>query len=329
VSENPAASLGAAGAGEAVDLSVRIGGVVFQNPVMVASGTFGYGEEFADIFDLNLLGAVMVKGVSLEPWPGNPLPRIVETPAGMLNAIGLQNPGVEAFIKKYLPALRGLKARLIVNVIGKTVDEYAAVVRRLEEAGAADAYELNISCPNIKEGGIAFGVDPKMAAAVVGAVRKVTQRPVIPKLSPNVTDIKAMARACEDAGADALSAVNTFLGMAIDVKAERPVLANVFGGLSGPAIRPLAVRMVWEVYQAVRIPVIGMGGIARVEDALEFVLAGASAFAVGTVNFTTPDLSARIVRSLPGILKEKGATRFADLVGRAHVAPAHTKEDPR
>lgn len=303
---------------DTIDLSVRIGDVTFQNPVMVASGTFGYGQEYGEIFDLNLLGAIMVKGVSLEPWTGNPLPRIVETPAGMLNAIGLQNPGVEAFIRDYLPDLRGLDARIVVNVIGKSVEEYAGVVRRLDEVDGVDAYELNISCPNIKEGGIAFGVDPKMAAEVVGAVRKETKRPVITKLSPNVTDIKAMARACEDAGADAVSAVNTFLGMAIDVRSERPVLANTFGGLSGPAIRPLAVRMVWEVYEAVQIPIIGMGGIATVEDALEFVLAGASAFAVGTANFTTPALSATIAQRLPDIAREKGTTRFGDLVGRAH-----------
>jgi len=301
------------------DLSVQIGDVVFKNPVMVASGTFGYGAEYAELFDLELLGAVMVKGVSLEPWTGNPLPRIVETPAGMLNAIGLQNPGVEAYVERYLPALRGREVRVIVNVIGKTVDEYVGVVRRLEEVEGADAYELNISCPNIKEGGIAFGVDPKMAAEVVGAVRKVTTRPVIAKLSPNVTDIKVMAKACEDAGADAVSAVNTFLGMAIDVRSERPVLANVVGGLSGPAIRPLAVRMVWDVYEAVDIPIIGMGGIASLEDAIEFTLAGASAFAVGTANFTSPTLSAEIAESLPQLLREKGVSRFGDLVGRAHA----------
>jgi len=302
----------------AVDLSVRIGDVVFKKPVMVASGTFGYGKEYAEFFDLGLLGAVMVKGVSLEPWPGNPLPRIVETPSGMLNAIGLQNPGVEAFIRDYLPFLREFDVRVIVNVIGKSVDEYVAVVRRLDEAGGADAYELNISCPNIKEGGIAFGVDPRLAAEVVGAVRRATARPVIPKLSPNVTDIKAMARACEDAGADAVSAVNTFLGMAIDVDAEKPVLANGVGGLSGPAIRPLAVRMVWDVYEAVQIPIIGMGGIAGLRDALEFVLAGATAFAIGTANFVAPALSTEIARDLAGVVQKKGLGRFADLVGRAH-----------
>lgn len=301
------------------DLTVTIGGMTLKNPVMVASGTFGYGKEFAEIFDLGLLGAVMVKGVSQEPWRGNPLPRIVETPAGMLNAIGLQNPGVGAYIETYLPFLRNYDVKVIVNVIGKTVDEYVHVVEALEAADGADAYELNISCPNIKEGGIAFGTRPELAYEVVRAVREATRRPVIPKLSPNVTDIKEMALACEEAGADAVSAINTFLGMAIDVEAETPVLANRYGGLSGPAIRPLAVRMVWDVFEAVKIPVIGMGGIAAMRDALEFVLAGASAIAVGTANFTSPTLSADIAAGLPSILRAKRVDRFIDLIGRAHV----------
>lgn len=300
-----------------MDLTLSIGGVEFKNPVMVASGTFGYGREFSEFFDLGRLGAVMVKGLSSTPWQGNPLPRIVETPAGMLNAIGLQNPGVDHFISSDLPFLRQFDTRVIVNVIGRTVPEYVDVVRRLESVDGVDAYELNISCPNIKEGGIAFGTDSRMASRVVSAVRNATDRPVIPKLSPNVTDIREMAKACEEAGADALSAVNTFLGMAIDVERERPVLANVVGGLSGPAIRPLAVRMVWDIYSAVRIPIIGMGGISDYRDALQFILAGATAVAVGTANFANPAASLDVIDGIAGTISEKGGRTLRSLVGRA------------
>lgn len=309
-----------------VDLSIRIKGITFKNPVMVASGTFGYGREFAEFFDLSRLGAVMVKGVSLTPWQGNQLPRMVETPAGMLNAIGLQNPGVDHYLEHDLPFLRSFDTRIVVNVIGKTVEEYAEVVARIEAEQGADAYELNISCPNIKEGGIAFGSDPAMAARVVRAVRERTSRPVIPKLSPNVTSIAAMAVACQEAGADALSLINTVLAMAIDVEAERPVLANLFGGLSGPAIRPVAVRMVWEAYRAVDVPIIGMGGIATARDALEFILAGATAVAVGTANFANPFASLEVLRGIEEAVRRKGP--LSDLIGRAHRR-AEQDEDRR
>ncbi|MBO2520211.1 MAG: dihydroorotate dehydrogenase [Firmicutes bacterium] len=303
-------------AGNAVDLSVQLGGLTLKNPVLVASGTFGYGREFAGFFDLGLLGGVMVKGISLEPWEGNPLPRMVETPAGMLNAIGLQNPGVEHYLKHDLPFLRSYDTRIIVNVIGRTVEEYARVVARIEAEDGADAYELNISCPNVKEGGIAFGSDPAMAAQVVAAVRAETERPVIPKLSPNVTSVAAVAAACREAGADAVSLVNTFLAMAIDVDAERPILANGFGGLSGPAIRPIAVRMVWEVYREVDLPIIGMGGIMTARDALEFILAGASAVAVGTANFVNPYAAVEVLRGIEDAVRRRGP--LAEMIGRAH-----------
>lgn len=301
------------------DLRVEIAGLKLKNPVMVASGTFGYGREYARFYDLSRLGAVMVKGVSLEPWAGNPTPRIAETPAGMLNAIGLQNPGVEHFLKVDLPFLREFDTAVIVNIIGRTVEEYAAVTRRLSEAEGVHAIEINISCPNIKEGGLQFGSDPVQAARVVRAVKEATHLPVIPKLSPNVTDIAAMARAVEDAGADAVSLVNTFLGMAIDVKRRRPVLANTFGGLSGPAIRPLAVRMVWQVYEAVRIPIIGMGGIMTADDALEFILAGARAVAVGTANFIRPLAALEVIEGLEAYVQESGLP-YGELVGAAHRA---------
>ena len=303
-------------AGETIDLSVDIGGLRLKNPVMVASGTFGYGQELAEFFDLGRLGAVTVKGVSLTPWEGNPLPRMVETPSGMINAIGLQNPGVDYYLKHDLPFLRSFDTRIVVNVIGKTVEEYAEVVARVEAEEGADAYEINISCPNIKEGGISFGSSPQMAARVVEAVRERTSRPVIPKLSPNVTSIAEMAVACQEAGADAVSLVNTFLAMAIDVERERPVLANVFGGLSGPAVRPIAVRMVWEVYRAVHVPIVGMGGIVTARDALEFILAGASAVAVGTANFTNPYAALEVLEGIEDAVRRKGP--LSELIGRAH-----------
>ncbi|HET7559237.1 MAG TPA: dihydroorotate dehydrogenase [Limnochordia bacterium] len=297
------------------DLSLTLAGIPLDNPVMVASGTFGYGRDYAPLVDLDRIGAVMVKGVSSEPWPGNPPPRIWETPAGMLNAIGLQNPGVDAFVQHDLPFLSRRRCKVIVNVIGKRAEEYVAVARRLDGEPGVHALELNISCPNIKEGGIAFGSDPHAAAALVAAVRKATAKPIIPKLSPNVTDIKLMARAVVDAGADAISLVNTFLGMAIDVRRRRPVLANTFGGLSGPAIRPIAVRMVWEAYESVSVPIIGMGGIANGRDALEFVLAGASAVAVGTATFARPHTALEVVEALAAAAD---AEPFASLVGAAH-----------
>lgn len=310
--------MGADRARSTPDLSVDIAGLSLKNPVMVASGTFGYGKEYSEFIDLNSLGAIMVKGISLQPWTGNKLPRIVETPAGMLNAIGLQNPGVDHYLKKDLPFLRRFDTRVVVNVIGRSVDEYQEVVRRLDREDGGDAFEINISCPNIKEGGISFGTARDMAARVVEAVRSVTDRPVIPKLSPNVTDIASMAKACEDAGADAVSAVNTLLGMAIDVERQRPILANIVGGLSGPAIRPVAVRMVWDVYRAVRIPIIGMGGITTAADALQFVLAGAGAIAVGTANFTNPTASIDVLAGIQEYLSRRAEPSFVALVGRAH-----------
>lgn len=299
------------------DLSVEIAGVKLKNPVMVASGTFGYGREYGEFYDLSRLGAVMVKGVSTEPWTGNPVPRIVETPSGMLNAIGLQNPGVDYFLEVDLPWLRQFDTRVIVNIIGRSVEEYAEVAARLSDAEGVDALEINISCPNIKEGGIQFGSDPRAAAQVVARVKDVTHLPVIPKLSPNVTDIAEMARAVEDAGADAISLINTFLGMVIDVHRRRPVLANVFGGLSGPAVRPLAVRMVWQVYEAVRVPLIGMGGIMDGEDAAQFVLAGAKAVAVGTANFVEPTAALDVLSGLERYVAGTGLG-YEELVGAAH-----------
>ena len=258
------------------DLRVNIAGLELANPVLTASGTFGYGAEFAGLLDLSRLGGIVTKGISLKPRPGNPPPRIVETAGGMLNAIGLENVGVERFITEKLPFLRDCGARVIVNILGDSEDDYAELAARLDGAPGVDALELNISCPNVRHGGIAFGADPRMAAAVTRAAKARTRLPVIVKLSPNVTDIALMARAVEEAGADAVSLINTLVGMAIDIHKRRPVLANRTGGLSGPAVKPVALRMVWQVARAVSIPVIGIGGIASAEDALEFLLAGAT-----------------------------------------------------
>lgn len=299
------------------NLNIELAGLRLKNPVMVASGTFGYGREYSEFYDLSRLGAVMVKGVSTEPWKGNPVPRIVETPAGMLNAIGLQNPGVEYFLQTDLPFLRQFDTAVIVNIIGRTVEEYVDVTRRLDQADGVHAIEINISCPNIKEGGIQFGSDPCEAAKVVEAVKSATRLPVIPKLSPNVTDVALMARAVEEAGADAISLINTFMGMVIDTKTRRPVLANTFGGLSGPAIRPLAVRMVWQVFQAVSVPLIGMGGITQPQDAVEFILAGARAISVGTANFFNPTAAVDIVDGVARYASESGVA-FTELIGAAH-----------
>ena len=299
------------------NLHTDLAGISLSNPVMVASGTFGYGREYSQLFDINKLGAIVVKGVSLEPWPGNQPPRIVETPAGMLNAIGLQNPGVEHFMHNDLPWLSRHEPAVIVNIVGKTVEEYAAVAARLDGAAGVAAVEVNISCPNIKEGGIAFGTDPRAATAVVAAVAESTRLPVIAKLSPNVSDITVMARAVEEAGADMISLVNTFLGMVIDVDQHRPVLGNLMGGLSGPAIRPMAVRMVWQVDESVGVPIIGMGGIMNDRDALEFILAGASAVAVGTATFRNPYAAIEIVEGLADYCAKEGAT-IGELVGIAH-----------
>ena len=297
------------------DLSVRIGSLTLANPVIAASGCFGYGVEYADVVDLSLLGGVAVKGLFLAEREGHPPERIVETPAGMLNAIGLQGIGVHRFIGEKLPELRRRRATVIVNICGSTLDEYVELARILSDAEGVAALELNISCPNIKEGGITFGCSLTGTFDVVNAVRKVTWLPIIPKLTPNVTDVASFARAAEDAGADAVSLVNTFLGMAIDVETRRPKLSNIVGGLSGPAIRPIAVRMVYECRRMVKIPVVGMGGIASATDALEFMIAGAAAVQVGTANFVDPFIWTKLLDGLGDYLTRHGIARVSDLTG--------------
>ena len=298
-----------------MDLSVRIGSLTLKNPIIAASGCFGYGVEYADVVDLSLLGGVAVKGLFLAEREGHPPERIVETPAGMLNAIGLQGIGVRRFIAEKLPELRDRRATVIVNICGSTLDEYVELARILSDADGVAALELNISCPNIKEGGITFGCSLTGTRDVVSAVKKVTPLPVIPKLTPNVTDVASFARAAEDAGADAVSLVNTFLAMAIDVETRRPKLSNIVGGLSGPAIRPIAVRMVYECRRTVKIPVIGMGGIASATDALEFMIAGATAVQVGTANFVDPFIWTRLLDGLREYMQRHGIARVADITG--------------
>ena len=302
-----------------MDLSVDIGSLHLKTPIIAASGCFGYGVEYASTVDLASLGGVAVKGLFLEEREGHAPPRIVETPAGMINAIGLQGIGVHRFVAEKLPELRRLRATVFVNICGSTLDEYCEVARVLDNAEGVAAIELNISCPNIKAGGIQFGCSLTGTYDVVSAVRKVTRLPLIPKLTPNVTDVASFARTAEDAGADAVSLVNTFLAMAIDVETRRPKLSNVFGGLSGPAIRPIAVRMVYECHQAVKLPIIGMGGIATVEDALEFLIAGASAVQVGTMNFTDPLIWGKLTAGLEAYLTRHRIARVADLVGRLEL----------
>ena len=297
------------------DLSVQIGSLKLTNPVIAASGCFGYGVEYADIVDLSLLGGVAVKGLFLNEREGHPPERIVETPAGMLNAIGLQGIGVHRFIKEKLPELRDRRATVIVNICGSTFEEYVDLARILSDADGVAALELNISCPNIKEGGITFGCSLVGTFDVVSAVRKVTRLPVIPKLTPNVTDVASFARAAEEAGADAVSLVNTFLAMAIDVESRRPKLSNIVGGLSGPAIRPIAVRMVYECHRAVKIPIIGMGGIASATDVLEFLIAGATAVQVGTANFVDPFIWTKLLDGLRDYLQRHAVAHVSDLTG--------------
>lgn len=295
-------------------LAVEVAGLKLKNPVMVASGTFGYGEEYAPYIDLNRLGAIVTKGLSLKPKLGNPTPRIIETPSGMLNAIGLQNVGIEAFIKDKLPFLKKFDLPVIANFFGNTLEEYGEAAKRLSDCEGVHALEVNISCPNVKEGGIVFGTDPKAAASVISLVRNSSKLPVIAKLSPNITDITIMARAVEEAGADAVSLINTLTGMAIDVKTRRPKLANITGGLSGPAIRPVAVRMVWQAANAVKIPVIGIGGIMTAEDALEFIIAGATAVQVGTANFVTPTATMDIIEGLERYLIDNNLADIKELI---------------
>ncbi|MCU0539417.1 MAG: dihydroorotate dehydrogenase [Desulfobacterales bacterium] len=287
-------------------MAVAIGGLTLKNPVMTASGTFGYGREFSLLVDLNRLGAIIVKGLALAPVKGNPPPRIVETPCGMLNAIGLENVGIDAFEAEKMPFLRTLAIPVIANIYGTRIEEYAALAERLDVLEGVSGIEVNISCPNVKAGGVVFGVDPEAAAAVTAAVRRRTAKTLIVKLSPNVADIVRIARSVEDAGADALSLINTITGMAIDVETRRPKLANVTGGLSGPAIRPIAVRMVWQVARAVRIPVIGIGGIVKAEDAVEFLIAGASAVQIGTANFRNPCAALEIAEGIGAFLARHG-----------------------
>jgi dihydroorotate dehydrogenase (NAD+) catalytic subunit len=306
--------------GLTVDLTTSIGALTLRNPIIAASGCFGYGVEYRDVVDLSTLGGVCVKGLFLAEREGHPPTRIVETPAGMLNAIGLQGIGVRRFVAERLPELRAAGATVFVNICGTTKDEYAEVARILSDADGVAALELNISCPNINEGGIQFGCSLDGTFEVVSAVRKVTPLPLIPKLTPNVTSPASFARAAADAGADAISLVNTFLAMAIDVETRRPVLSNGMGGLSGPAIRPIAVRMVYECRQAVSIPIIGMGGIMNARDALEFILAGATAVQVGTANFVDPFVWQKIIGGLTDYLARHGVSRVSDLVGAAHGA---------
>lgn len=301
------------------DFTTPLGPLTLANPLMAASGCFGYGVEYASALDLSTLGAVVVKGLFLTEREGHAPPRIVETPAGMLNAIGLQGIGVHRFVKERLPELRALGATTIVNVCGVTLDEYVEVCKVLSDHEGVAGIELNISCPNIKEGGIQFGCSLPGTHDVVSAVRKATRLPIMPKLTPNVTDVASFARAAEEAGADAISLVNTFLAMAIDVETRKPKLTNVMGGLSGPAIRPIAVRMTYECRQAVRIPIVGMGGIATAEDVIEFMLAGANAVQIGTANFADPFIWSKVMTDLEAYCTRHGITRLADLVGGVEI----------
>lgn len=298
-----------------VRLDVDLGGLSMKNPVTTASGTFAAGREYGQFVDVASLGAVTTKGVSLNGWEGNASPRIAETPSGMLNSIGLQNPGVGHLVENELPWLRDVGATSIVNVSGHSFGEYVAVIEALEESGLADAYEVNISCPNVDAGGMTIGTDPESAAEVVRLCRRATARPLIVKLTPNVTDVTEIARAVVDAGADAVSLINTLLGMAIDAQRRRPQLARVVGGLSGPAVKPVALRMVWQVHQAVDVPLLGMGGIATGIDAVEFMLAGATAVAVGTANFTSPTATVDVIDGIIAYCEEQGVEKVTELIG--------------
>ena len=296
-------------------LHINLAGIPMRNPVMTASGTFGYGSEYEDFVDLDKLGAIVVKGITSEPWLGNPMDRIAETPSGMLNAIGLQNVGVDNFIEQKLPYLKDYDVPVIANVCGRYDDEYLEVVEKLSTTDQIAGIELNISCPNLKCGGLSFGLEPTLTAKLVKQVRRTTKLPLLVKLSPNVTDISEIAVAASDNGADGLSAINTLLGMGIDIKTRRPLLANITGGLSGPAIKPVALRLVWQVYNAVKIPIIGMGGIMNGNDALEFIIAGASAIAVGTANFINPRTTMEIIDELNTHLIQQDIDVITDLVG--------------
>ncbi|MDI9509125.1 MAG: dihydroorotate dehydrogenase [Clostridiales bacterium] len=297
-----------------MNMEVDIGGIRFKNPVTTASGTFGSGMEYSDYVDLSSLGAVTTKGVSTNPWPGNPTPRVAETYGGMLNAIGLQNPGIDVFLQRDLPFLKSYDTKIIVNVVGKTAEEYCEVVERLSES-EVDMLEINISCPNVKEGGIAFGQDPIRVEAITSQVRKYSKKPIIIKLSPNVTDIGEIARAAEAGGADAISLINTLTGMKIDIERRDFLLANKIGGLSGPAIKPIAVRMVYQAACAVKIPIIGMGGIMNGEDALEFIMAGATMVAVGTANFINPRATKEVMDGIEAYMVRNNIGDIKELIG--------------
>jgi dihydroorotate dehydrogenase (NAD+) catalytic subunit len=300
------------------DLSIKIGELRFKNPVLTASGTFGYGTEYSDFIDLSRLGGIVVKGTTLRPREGNSYPRMAETPSGMLNAVGLQNKGVDYFISEIYPGIKDIDTRMIVNVSGSTVEEYVVCAEKINELEKIPAIELNISCPNVKEGGMAFGTNCSSASEVVRAVRKVYHKMLIIKLSPNVTDITEIARIVEAEGADSVSLINTLLGMAIDVEKRRPVLSTVTGGLSGPCVKPVALRMVWQVAKAIKIPVIGLGGICNWKDAVEFLLAGAAAVQVGTYNFIDPAASAKIVDGIEDYLNRQGFNSVQELIGNMY-----------
>ena len=298
-----------------MNTKVNLAGVELKNPVMVASGTFGSGAEYSEFVDLNRLGAVVTKGVASVPWPGNPAPRIAETASGMLNAIGLQNPGIDLFSKRDLPFLEKFDTKVIVNVCGQSTEEYLDVVERLADEPRVDMLEINISCPNVKEGGIAFGQDPKAVEAITKAVKAKAKQPIIMKLSPNVTDITVMAKAAEAGGADCLSLINTLTGMKIDIERQTFAIANKTGGLSGPAVKPVAVRMVYQVANAVKIPIIGMGGICTAEDAMEFILAGATAVSIGTANFTNPYTTVEVIDGIEAYMRRHSVEDINELIG--------------
>ena len=301
------------------DISVDIGGIELKNPVMTASGTFGYAKEFEDLVDLNRLGAIIVKGLSLEPSKGNKPPRIVETQCGLLNAIGLENIGIKAFVKDKLPFLKNFSTPIFLNIYGKSIEEYAELAAYIDDIEEISGIEVNISCPNVKEGGIAFGVDPQSAHSVVRTVRNRTTKPLMVKLTPNVTDITEIARKVEDAGADSISLINTITGMAINAETRCPKLANITGGLSGPAIKPIALRMVWQVAQSVKVPVIGIGGIVTAEDALEFLIAGAVAVQVGTANFINTHATIDIIEGIEAFLAQNKIDKVTDIIGTLKI----------
>jgi len=301
-----------------VNLEVNINGLSLKNPVLTASGTFGFGEEFDDFIDINRLGGFIVKGTTLEPRQGNPYPRMAETPSGMLNAVGLQNKGVEHFVQATYPRIKNYNTAIFVNVNGSTIDDYVKTAEHIASLDDIPGIELNISCPNVKAGGMAFGTNAQMAAEVTKAVRKVYPKHLMVKLSPNVTDITEIARAVESAGADSVSVINTLLGIAVDIHKRKPVLSTVTGGLSGPCIKPVALRMVWQVYKAVKIPIIGIGGIMNAEDAIEFLLAGATAVQVGTANFIDPQITIKVIDGIEEYLQKYGFTSPTDIIGAIH-----------